>query len=205
MVTAGGLLSAIQLLPLRELQLQGGRAAISYETFATYSFPPQQVLALVFPYFFGGAAMPPYRIPYWGDWGIYVTCGYTGLIGLALAIAALVRQRRSVAWFWGAVAVVSLLLSFGDHLPFGLNRWLHAMPVYGLFRASFRHLYEFTFAIAVLAGLGLQRIVQLEKTEAHRIAVLSSVGLTAVVVLTLASCTYSRARVGYIGVRGLPA
>jgi Bacterial membrane protein YfhO len=191
MAIAGGLLSAIQLLPLRELQLQGARAGITYETFATYSFPPRQMLALVFPYFFGGAALPPYRIPYWGDWGIFITGGYTGLIGLALAIAALLKQRRRVVWFWGVVAVASLLLSFGDHLPLGLNRLLHAMPVYGLFRASFRHMFEFTFAVAVLAGIGLQKIAQLEKRDARRIAVLSSVALSAVVVLTWIAYTFA--------------
>jgi len=59
MAACGALLSAIQLLPLRELQRQSGRAAISYEYFAAFSFPPRQVLALVFPYFFGGATMSP--------------------------------------------------------------------------------------------------------------------------------------------------
>lgn len=81
MLVCAALLSSIQLLPLRELQVQGARAAISYETFAEYSFPPRQLFALVFPYFFGGATMPPYRIPYWGEWGSTSRAATSGFQG----------------------------------------------------------------------------------------------------------------------------
>jgi hypothetical protein len=43
MAVCGALLSAIQLLPERELLQQGGRAAITYEYFAGYSFPPERL------------------------------------------------------------------------------------------------------------------------------------------------------------------
>ena len=160
MAVCGGLLSAIQLLPERELLKYGDRARIDYEYFSQFSFPPRQVLNLVFPYFFGGAAMPPYKVSYWGSWGVGETCCYVGMLGLLLTfVAVLGRPRRRLVWFWAGMAVISLLLAFGDYLPFGLNKVLFHIPVYKLFRASARHVFEFDLLArdACRAGSGLHR------------------------------------------------
>lgn len=185
MVLSALLLSAVQLLPLRELQLQTARAAIDYQTFSAYSFPPRQILALVFPFLFGGAAMPPYKLPYSGQWGIFATCGYSGLLGLMLAVTALLRRRSSLTLFWTLIAVGSLVLAFGDYLPLKLNHLLFAIPVNNLFRASFRHMFEFTFAIGVLAGIGVDKIRHTDTTNARRLLRLSMVTIAGLVILSL--------------------
>lgn len=163
MALCGILLSAIQLLPLRELQQQSGRARISYEYFSAYSFPPAQILALIFPYFYGGATFPPYKTPFWGEWGIFVTCGYVGFLGLLLGlIGVMAGKRNCLVLFWLGGAILSLILSFGHYLPFGLNHLLYHIPIYNLFRGSFRHMFEFTFSCSVLAGFGLSYLNQRE-------------------------------------------
>ncbi len=162
MALCGLLLALIQLLPERELLQQGERAQLSYEEFAAYSLPPWQVVTLIFPYFFGGAAMAPYKTAYWSEWNVAVTCGYVGLLGLMLGWGAIFGGKRDqLVWFWAGAAVIAIVLACGAYLPFGLNHLLYRIPVYNLFRGSYRHLYEFTFAMAVLAGLGLDRIVQM--------------------------------------------
>ncbi|MEK7834172.1 MAG: hypothetical protein AAB401_24000, partial [Acidobacteriota bacterium] len=88
MAICGALLSMIQLLPARELLKLGDRAGIDYQYFAQFSFPPSQLLALFFPYFFGGAATAPYSVPYWGKWNLTETCGYVGMAAWLLAFAA---------------------------------------------------------------------------------------------------------------------
>jgi hypothetical protein len=186
MTVCGALLSAIQLLPLRELQQQSSRAKIGYEYFAAFSFPPRQIVALVFPYFFGGAYIAPYRVPYWGESGIFVTCGYVGILALLLACVAVIGSRRqSIVWFWTGVALLSLILSFGDYLPFGLNHWLHQIPVYNLFRVSSRHMFEFTFACAVLAGLGVSYVGQCDRRQWNSTLSIGTACLATVVLATL--------------------
>src|SRR5262245_1973004 len=81
----GAMLSAIQLLPERELLGMGERAAIGYDYFSAYSFAPANILTFVFPFFFGGATLPQTKIPYWGKWTIDETCGYFGLMPLLMA------------------------------------------------------------------------------------------------------------------------
>ena len=182
MTVCGALLCAIQLLPLRELQLQGWRASITYDTFASYSVPPRQLVALVFPFFFGGASVAPYRIPYWGEWGIYIASAYAGMIGLLLAVVSVFRMRRhAIVCFWWAIALLALVLAFGDHLPFNLNHLLFRMPVYNLFRGSFRHLYEFSFAVAILAGAGFETL----REEASGVALRAVRWGTAIIALVV--------------------
>ncbi len=182
----GTLLSLIQLLPEQELLEQTERAGISYEYFSSFSLPPQQTLSLIFPYFFGGAIVqPPYTTSYWGLWNTTETCGYVGLLTLLLSLVAVLGQRRrALMWFWVGSAGVSLLLAFGSFLPFGLNHLLHKLPVYNLFRASGRHLLEFTFALAVLAGLGVNYLAEIGQPLARRVLQGATVTLTLLVVCT---------------------
>ncbi len=184
MALCGALLSMIQLLPGRELMQLGDRAAIDYHYFSQFSFPPIQSFNLFFPYFFGGAAMPPYRVPYWGRWNLTETCGYVGMAAWLLGFAAMFTTRRcanALVWFWALCAALALLLAYGSYLPFGFNKLLHLMPVYNLFRASGRHLMEFTFAMSALAGLGATALSQIDRALARRVLLKSVLLLAAII------------------------
>src|SRR5262245_57772805 len=182
MSVCGALLSAIQLLPERELLGMGERAAIDYGYFSAYSFPSLNVLTFVFPFFFGGATLPQTKVPYWGKWTINEMCGYFGLLTLLLALVALFgARRRSLASFWGVAALVSLALSLGYYLPLDFNRVLYGLPIYNLFRAPARHMYEFTYSLGVLGGLGASYISR-SAPEASRRAARRGVILFAVIV-----------------------
>ena len=165
MALCGVFLAMIQLLPAREMQQQSGRAHLTYEYFASHSLPPRQLFSLLFPYFFGGAAGPPYKVYYWGVFNPGVSFGSIGMIATLLAVVALLgRKRTSLTFFWGGVAFISLLLTLGDHLPFSLNHLLFQIPIYNAFRGSYRNLFEFTFAAAMLAGLGVNYLQQRDWT-----------------------------------------
>lgn len=175
MCACGAMLSMIQLLPARELLKLGERVAIDYDYFSGYSLAPKQALNLLIPYFFGGAAGLPYRMTYWGEWNPAETIGYLGLIPLLMGIVALVGARNRMTVFWALVALISLLLTFGDNLPFGAYRMMYKIPVYNLFRASGRNLFEFSFALSVLAGLGVTALASLERRKAKRVLSVSLV------------------------------
>lgn len=179
MSLGGVLLSMVQLLPERELLNQSERAQITYDTFAGYSLPPSQILTQIFPYFFGGA---PGGVEYWGQWSPDEMCGYVGLLTILLGLVALcARGRRPLIWFWAGCAVVSYVLALGGYLPFGINQELHRLPVYNLFRASARHMFEFTFSAGILAGLGVSYIARAEREAAARVFKRSALIFTALV------------------------
>ncbi|MBI3421707.1 MAG: YfhO family protein [Acidobacteria bacterium] len=184
LVACFGLLLAAPLwLPALELARQGERAQISYEFFGSFALPPRRLLALVFPYFFGGYGLGPYRVPVWDAWWESKwLCGYGGLLGLLLSFVALSRARRQpLVWFWSGTAVVALALALGPHLPFDLNYLLYRLPGFNLFRCSYRNLFEFSFALAVLAGLGLNSLAQMKMKCALISIRHSALALTALV------------------------
>jgi hypothetical protein len=161
MAICGALLSMIQLLPSRELLRQGQRIEIPYEYFSGGSFPRSNVFTLIIPFFFGGANSEPYKVPFWGVESFVETCGYAGLLTLLLCSTALwTRAQRRLVGFWAGILVVSMLLAWGNNIPFGINHLLHRLPIYNLFRVTGRHMFEFTFSAGVLAALGLTALSQ---------------------------------------------
>ncbi len=201
MSVCGLLLSAVQLLPTIELQQQGERAAIPYEAFAAYPLAPRFLLTLLVPYFYGGGWPPLYHLGGWDEWWLLrYGYGYVGLSGLLLVLAAWFApgqaKRQSQVWFWTLTGGAALLLSFGDDLPFGLNHWLYRVPVFNLFRASYRHLLEFTFAAAMLAGCGLDGLRRLKRASAQRIVMRSSAVLVTLLLAVTLTFLFFTAHLG---------
>jgi hypothetical protein len=63
-----------------------------------------------------------------------------------------VYQRKWV-WFWTALTVVSLLLSFGHYAPF--YRLIYALPYFSTIRNPTKFLYLFSLGFAVLFAYGI--------------------------------------------------
>ncbi|NJN30979.1 MAG: YfhO family protein [Synechococcales cyanobacterium RM1_1_8] len=148
---------SVQIFPTIELSQISSRADMSYENFISYSLPLRQSAMLFFPFIFGNfVTFGPYSAPYWADWNLAEISGYIGLLPLILACSSLKisGSKKKTAVFWMTVALIALLLSYGD--DFFLARLFHLLPGYGRFRAQGRHLIEFNFAISILAGFGIE-------------------------------------------------
>jgi hypothetical protein len=191
MAACGALMAAIQVLPTRELTRQGERAALSYDYFASYSLAPRQLFEMIFPRFFGGGGLSPYKIPYWGTLGTTETASYVGMLAMIFGLIALIghykrKNSNRLVWFWGGCAVMAVFLAFGSYMPLGIHRLLYQAPIYNLFRASSRHVFEFDFACGALAGLGVTWVSR-NSGEFVRRAVRSGVGVMALIVLVTAT------------------
>jgi hypothetical protein len=191
MSVCGVLLSAIQLLPGRELLKQGERAALAYDYFAGVSFPPQYLFQMIFPYFYGCGVMAPYKVSCWGTASMTETAGYVGMSVMLFGLIVLIghfkqKNPNRLVWFWGGCAVMAVFLAFGSYLPFDIHRLLYHVPVYNLFRASGRHLLEFNFACGALAGLGVTWVSR-NRGEVVWRAIRAGVGVMALIVLVTAA------------------
>jgi Bacterial membrane protein YfhO len=205
-IVCGVLLSLIQLLPTIELQRQGERAAISYEAFAAFPMSPHYWLTLVFPFFFGGG-LPPYKVGGWDHWWLHKwACGYVGMLSLLLvSVAWLSRRQRALVWFWTAVAICAIVLSVANYLPFGINQLLYRVPFYNMFRGSYRHTYEFTFAFAVIAGIGAESLARVEWKHARQLLWRAVLVLATVVAVVTLIYRYFAQRLGAAGEPGAGA
>jgi len=87
--------------------------------------------------------------------------------------------RRGDIIFWGVVAVVTLLLSYGKFAPF--YRWFWHLPMVHPIRNPNKHLHMFQIAIGILAAFGVDGLVrgQWANTKRGKAAAWSGVALFA--------------------------
>src|SRR5207249_7978436 len=107
MLAAGGLLSAVQILPTWELANLSVRRSIPYETFVFGSLPPYALPILVFPYLFGGQVSGFYPYAYFGPVNFAEVTGYVGIIPWVFAGTAIFQVARDLrVRFWCMTALL---------------------------------------------------------------------------------------------------
>ncbi|HLB12855.1 MAG TPA: YfhO family protein, partial [Dehalococcoidia bacterium] len=149
-------LAAVQLLPSAELTGLSVRAAISYAKAIEYAVSPLGFITLFIPHFLG-----PNSTDFWGIQGnLTEVYGYAGMAAMLLAALAVAASRRQAwRWFFALSAIFFLLLSLGQDTV--LHGWLYRfVPGFDKVRAPGRFLLFFDFAVALLAGAGLDALTR---------------------------------------------
>ena len=156
-VVIGGLLGAIQYLPVMEYTAWSPRAGgRNYEYAITYSFPPEELINTYLPQFSGLLS------GYWGRNIIHFHSEYIGVVVLMLAGAGLSAARtRGFVRFWIGVLVVALLWALGGFTPF--YHLVYALvPGSKFFRAPSTIFFIVSFCVALLAAFGVERVMARE-------------------------------------------
>lgn len=176
----GVLIAAAQVFPILESLPLVTREKITYEFFASFSFPLYQLPMLLFPYLFGANVAGPYPAPYFGEPNLMELSGYVGILPLFLAaLALLLPGRNRQVYFWAFVALAAFLLALGDSTP--LYRLMYRVPLYNMFRVPARNWLEFSFAIAVLGAFAAHALLRwtIEQKIYARIAAALSIAFLA--------------------------
>ena len=139
-IFAGAGVAAFQVFESMRAVRLSIRSALTFELFNTGSFTPRTILkSLLFPAYYE----------------LEVTA-YMPLLAIVLAatgsVVALGRRRDVRVFYWLAIALVACALMLGDYTP--LNRLLYHVPLVNMFRAPARHVFEWSFAVAVLSAYG---------------------------------------------------
>jgi hypothetical protein len=109
---------------------------------------------------------------------------FPGVIALSLAIVGVLGAKDRDRWFYFLLFAFALLLSLGPRLyvaptqPTNLilpYRWLYDLfPFMRALRAPVRFAALVMFALAVLAGLGIQKLAGIRQMAQHRFALAAS-------------------------------
>lgn len=139
-------LASFQILETMRAQRRSIRSALNYETFSTGSFTAKNI--------WHSFLAPLYHFNY------ETTAYVPGLAGGCI-IAALIAGLRVFpqrwrlpwpGWFWLGLSVAGFLLMQGDGTP--VYRWIYRLPLVNLFRIPWRHAFEFTLGLSMLAAFG---------------------------------------------------
>ena len=189
LVAVGLMLGALQLVPFYEVgQLNFREGAASFAEVRSWAFPWRRILTLILPNFFGNPAHHDYldlftrqrvafsinsygelnpRGAYSSDWGIknYVEGGiYLAVLPLIFAILGALTgwrdgqndSRRSQTFFFILLAFFSLAFIFGTPLYALLY---YGLPFINQLHTPFRWVWPLSLAVAVLAGFGVDYLL----------------------------------------------
>lgn len=156
-VGLGLVIGAVQYLPVLEYvdwsPRAGGRG---YDYATSFSLPAEELMNLVLPEFSGKLEN------YWGRNGIHLHSEYMGATVLALAaagVAGVAKARSRLRWFMLGMAIVGTLWALGGSTPF--YQIVYAIvPGTKFFRAPSTFFYVAAFAVACLAALGTERLLE---------------------------------------------
>jgi Bacterial membrane protein YfhO len=153
LVIVGGIgasLSAVQLLPLRELGSQTYRGdGVDTPLAAINSIWPGDLLTLLLP-----RLHDTVQGGFWGPWVRWDTTLYVGVLPLALATLALCVRSCPHRLFFGGFGLIALAMTLGPNAPVPLWSSLHTLPGFEVLRSPGRYALLFSLCVAVLAGCG---------------------------------------------------
>jgi len=154
-----GTLTAVQVLPGLEASGESVRGGgVPYEFAVRFSFPPENVLTLLIPRFFG-PGISERGVIYWGRYYEWEMTLFFGVVGLFLAVYGAIcakssRRRHSIA-----LALILFLLSLGAHTP--LFRLLYNyIPGFDKFRGTAKFTFQMTLFLLMLAACGLDALMR---------------------------------------------
>ena len=166
------ILTAVQTVPFFKFAQESTRSTFGYEYSVYDSLNPLAIIRLIIPWSVGilnqGTA--------WAMGGsVY---GYVGVLPLILTLVA--PRRKPVVRFFLIVALVSFITALGKYTPF-YPLLYRIVPGLGSFRSPQHFLLIWTFAIAILAGYGSQKLAR-----AKKLLVIAAAGMLSVAVFAVA-------------------
>jgi hypothetical protein len=137
---------------------------------SSWSLHPEEIVSLAVPEFIGNSRADAAWATdtYWGRNPFKLNHEYLGLVALLLASIAFVgRGGGSVRWFMAGLAGVTVLFSLGANTPVW-RLFYEVVPGVSLFRAPSMIIFLTGFAVATLAGIGVDRGIALVRSGGER-------------------------------------
>ena len=131
MLFGAAALAAVQLLPGWDASRESVRSAgLSYNYAASFSLPPENLITLLVPGFFGDME----HTVYWGRWYLWEMSLFVGATGLVLAVYGGFCGQRRLRRFSLPMVLLLLLLALGYYTPFFPFLYYY-VPGFSSFRA----------------------------------------------------------------------
>ncbi len=160
LITAGVFLglSSIQLFPFLELAIHSNRwNGLPYQEAITWSASPVDFISFLVPDLYGSVGDIS---KYWIRQSWLKTL-YVGSLPFLLAIIYLIKEKRG-KYFWIVLSALSVFLALGRFNPLYPYLYVWA-PGVNKIRYPVKFLFLAVFALSVMAGIGLQRLLDIAR------------------------------------------
>ncbi len=161
---------------------------------STFSFPPQNILTIFLPDFFGN--LEPGH--YWGSWYLWEVSLFIGMSSFVLALSAIIQVRPQERRWALTMVLVTLIISFGAYTPF-YSFFYYCVPLFNGIRGISKFSFLSSLFLAMLSGMGLNHWLMNPKSCRKWFGTLMGTGL---LFLTLGGWIYRTAFEGEKGIWG---
>ncbi|MCE5340289.1 MAG: DUF2079 domain-containing protein [Planctomycetaceae bacterium] len=160
-----GLLVSVQLLTgLQESAYSiRGDEGLGFNFAAFFSFPPENLLTLIAPNFFGSIS----DNSYWGRCYLWEMSLFFSVTGFVLAIYGQVYGSGSQRRYCMTLIIVLFILAMGAHTPL-LKFLYNFVPGFDKFRGNSKFIFPMTVFAVMLSGIGLHRLITLNSKPCLR-------------------------------------
>ena len=184
----GAAIAAVQLLPAIDATAETVRGVrVPFQFASQCPFPPENLITLLTPNFFGKIA------GYWGRCYLWETSLFIGITTLALGSFAAIYLERRIKCVPLAVIFFALLLSLGVHTPLFAVLYEH-VPGFDRFRVAAKFIFPASLFIVLLAATALDRMFEQERVNPKF-----------VIGILIAACVFGVAGLGVAKTDRLPA
>lgn len=169
------MLAAVNFLPFLDYvdaSPRGGEEGRGYEYAVSWSMPPSELTSLAVPEWEGASVVDPNtgepRFPeYRGENPFKLHSEYVGAFVLLLAgLGAWYGRRDRYWWFFAALALFALTISFGGHTPI-YRLYFDLLPGTRRFRAPSISFFLVSLSLVAMAGIALERLARMMSPGAH--------------------------------------
>ncbi|MEI6338719.1 MAG: hypothetical protein WCQ57_09085 [Verrucomicrobiota bacterium] len=157
MVAGAVAMAAVQFLPARAFIAESLRSVkgMPYEFAAMFSFPPENLITLLAPFFFGGMS----GVPYWGRCYLWEMVPFISVTAVVLAIHGLCRGPGWVRRIALPMVLLTFVLALGAHTP--LFRFLYDhVPGFNGLRGNSKFGFQTILFVTLVAGAGLDALIR---------------------------------------------
>jgi hypothetical protein len=163
-VIIGLLLSAIQFYPgyiyTTEFSPRADKKS-GWDWATSWSLHEEEAFSLIIPEFAGTSSRNT-ETYYWGKNAFKDNAESVGVVPFFLALIGLFFARRRERYFFGGLALFALLYGLGGTTPI-FKIFYYLIPKVKSLRAASMIMFFFAFSISLLAGMGLQTIIDWKK------------------------------------------
>ncbi len=156
-------LFSFQIFPFVEFIKLSSRAQTNFEAASHWSFPPQDIINFIMPFFYGTLQFQE-QTPLRQDWLLF---SYLGVIPIILFLAAFIFSKDRYSLFFRFIFILGLIFIYGRFTPI-YRLFYKIIPGFNLIRYPVKFFFISSVAFSFLAGCGWQEYVKRAQTQDKR-------------------------------------
>ena len=165
------LITAVQSWTGLEAILDSARhLSLEFSSAASFSFPPQNLLTVFLPNFFGTLDTGQY----WGSWYLWEVSLFIGMTSFVLVLSAVIQVKAKERRWALTMLLITLVIAFGAYTPFYLF-FYHFVPLFNGMRGISKFAFLSSLFLAVLSGMGLNHWIMNPQSYRKWVGVLGGV------------------------------